>query len=129
MSLVLRMTKKRQSQPVSALDVAAYIITNYSNNNPILAWKMHKLVYLCQVQQLMNEGVPMFYEKVIATEKGVMIKEFCPLHVSQWYIGDYSKGNLNHLSLKQADTIGEVIKKYGDKTIEELDELIQLLSS
>jgi hypothetical protein len=119
------MTKKRQSQPVSVLDVAAYILANHLKNTPILAWKMHMLVYFCQVQQQVNEGVPMFYEKIMVTHKGIMIKELCPLHRNQWYIGDSSKGNLNHLSLKQIDVIGEVIKKYGDKTMEELDELIQ----
>lgn len=120
------MKRKRQSQPVSVLDVAAYILANFSGNTPILAWKMHKLAYFCQVQQQINEGVPMFYEKIMATPKGIMIKELCPLHRNQWYIGDSSVGNLNHLSLKQIDVIGEVIKKYGDKTMEELDVLIQL---
>lgn len=122
------MTKKRQSQPVSVLDVAAYILANHLRNTPILAWKMHKLAYFCQTQQLISEGVPMFYEKIMATHKGIVIKELCALHRNQWYIGDSSKGNLNHLSLKQIDVIGEVIKKYGDKTLEELDELIQLTS-
>jgi hypothetical protein len=70
----------------------------------------------------------MFYEKIMATHKGIMIKELCALHRNQWYIGDSSKGNLNHLSLKQTDVIGEVMKKYGDKTIEELDGLIQQTS-
>lgn len=123
------MTKKRHSQPVSALDVAACIIADHSNNQPILAWKMHKLVCLCQMQQLTNEGVPLFYEKIITTDKGVVIKELCALHFNQWYIADYSKGNINHLSLKQVDTISEVMKKYGDKAIEELDKLVQLSSA
>lgn len=122
------MTKKRQSRPISVVDVAAYILANHSNNTPILAWKMHKLAYFCQVQQLISEGDLMFYEKIMVTPKGVMIKELCALHRNQWYIGDCSRGNLNHLSLKQIDVIGEVIKKYGDKTIEELDELIKLTS-
>ncbi len=120
------MTKKRQSRPVSALDVAAHILANHLQNTPILAWKMHKLVYLCQVQQLINEGVVMFSEEILSTPKGVMIKELCALHYNQWYIGDSSRGNLNHLSLKQIDAIDEVMKKYGDKSVEELDKLIQL---
>ncbi|MBA3815650.1 MAG: DUF4065 domain-containing protein [Parachlamydiaceae bacterium] len=119
------MTKRRQSHPVKVLDVAAYIIANHFRNTPILAWKMHKLVYFCQVQQLIKEGVPLFNEKIMATTKGIVIKELCAQHQNQWYYGDYSKGNLNHLSLKQTDAVGEVMKKYGDKTIEELDELIQ----
>lgn len=119
------MKRKRHSHPVSVLDVAAYVLANHFMNTPIFAWKMHKLMYFCQVQQLINEGVPLFHEKILSTPKGIVIKELCPLHKNHLYIGDYSKGNLNHLSLKQIDTIGEVIKKYGDKTTEELDELIQ----
>lgn len=122
------MTKKRQSRPVSVLDVAAYILANHSKNTPILAWKMHRLAYFCQAQQLINEGVPMFYEKIMATHRGIVIKELCPLHRNQWYIGDGSKGNLNHLSLRQIDAIGEVMQKYGENATEELDELIQLAS-
>ena len=119
------MTKKRQSHPVSVLDVAAYILANHSRNTPILAWKMHKLAYFCQVQQLITEGLAMFHEKILATPKGIIIKELRALHYNQWCVGDCSIGNLNHLSLKQVDVIGEVMKKYGDKTTEELDELIQ----
>ena len=122
------MTKKRQSRPVSVLDIAAYILANHMGNTPILAWKMHKLAYFWQVQQFLNEGVLMFYEKIMATHKGVVIKELCALHRNQWYIGDSSVGNLNHLSLRQIDAINEVMEKYGDKTTEELDELIQLTS-
>jgi len=78
-----------------------------------------------QVQQLINEGVAMFHEKIWATPKGIIIKELRALHYNQWCVGDCSIGNLNHLSLKQVDVIAEVMKKYGDKTTEELDELIQ----
>ncbi len=67
----------------------------------------------------------MFCEKILATPKGIIIKELRALHYNQWCVGDCSIGNLNHLSLKQVDAIGEVMKKYGDKTTEELDELIQ----
>jgi uncharacterized phage-associated protein len=123
------MTKKRQSQPVSVMDVAAYLLANHFKNTPILAWKMHKLVYFCQVHQLINEGIAMFHEKIVVTPKGIMINELRVLHYNQWYIGDSSIGNLNHLSLKQIDVIGEVMKKYGDKTTDELDELIQQTSS
>lgn len=119
------MAKKRQSHPVSVLDVAAYILANFSRSGPILAWQMHKIAYFCQIQQLINEGVLLFSEKIIANHKGVMIKELCALHHGPWCIGDSSKGNLNHLSLKQIDTITEVMENTGNKTPEELDVLIQ----
>lgn len=119
------MAKKRQSHPVSVLDVAAYILANLTKSGPILAWKMHKIVYFCQAQQLINEGVPLFSEKIMANHKGIIIKELCVLHHGPWCIGDSSRGNLNHLSLKQIDTIVQVMEKYGNKSTEELDELIQ----
>lgn len=117
------MKKKRQSQPVSVLDLAAYILANYPQYLPMPAWKMHKLAYYCQVCSLVREG-PLFYEKIFATPKGVVIKELCPQHYNQIYIGGSSIGNLNHLSLKQVDTIEYVMKTYGSKTVEELDALI-----
>lgn len=119
------MTKRRQSQPVHVLDVAAYILANHTRNTPVLAWKMHKLIYYCQVYQLRAEGIPLFNEKIMATSKGVVINELCPLHKNQLYVGDSSQGNLNHLSLRQIDIIGEVMKKYGSTSFEELDALIQ----
>jgi uncharacterized phage-associated protein len=122
------MGRKRISNPVSVLDVAAHILANHCGKNPILAWKMHRLAYFCQTQQLINEGVPMFYEKILATHKGIMIKELCALHRNEWYIGDSSKGNLNHLSAKQIDVIAAIIEQYGDKTTEELDALVQQTS-
>lgn len=115
---------KRHSQTVSVLDVAAYILANHSNNTPISAWKMHKLLYFCQAWNLVREEQPFFYEKILATSKGVMISELCPQHHGQFYIGDSSKGNLNHLSLRQVDTIDYVMGIYGDKTTEELDKII-----
>jgi len=120
------MKRKRASQPVNVLDVAAYILANHTNNKPISAWKMHKLAYYCQVYQLSCEELPFFSEKIMANSKGVVINELCALHNNQLYVGDSSRGNLNHLSLRQIEIIDEVMKKYGKKTPEELDKLIQL---
>jgi len=117
------MTKRKQSPPVSVLDVAAYILANHTRNTPILAWKMHKLVYYCQAWHLVRDGQPFFHEKIIASPKGIVINELCNLHYGQLYVGDSSKGNLNHLSLRQIDVIDYVMKTYGDKTLDELDEL------
>jgi uncharacterized phage-associated protein len=119
------MKKKRTSQPVSVLDIAAYILANHSNNRPIEAWKMHKLAYYCQAWCLVREEVPFFVEKIMATPKSVMIHELYPQHYQQLYIGGSTIGNLNHLSLKQVDTLDFVMKKYGNKTVDELDELIR----
>lgn len=118
------MTKKRKSGPISVLDVAAYIIANHFNNTPIEAWKMHKLAYYCQAWSLVREEIPFFYEKILATHKGVMINELCPQHFNHLYVGGSSIGNLNHLSLRQVDTIDYVMKIYGKKTVDELDLLI-----
>lgn len=119
------MKNRKQSNPVHALDLAAYILANYTKNKSIFAWRMHKLAYFCQIEQLLEQGIPFFNEKIMATSKGIMIKELYPLHRNELYIGDSSKGNSNHLSLKQTDLIGEILKKYDHKTEKELDMLIQ----
>lgn len=118
------MKKSRQSQPVSVLDLASYILANHTRNAPIPAWKMHKLAYYCQAWSLVNEGTPFFNEKILATSKGVIIQELCPQHFNHLYVGGSTIGNLNHLSLKQVDTIDDVMKKYGMKSVEELDQMI-----
>lgn len=119
------MKKSRQNRPVSALDVAAYILANHTKNTPIDAWKMHKLVYFCQVWSLKRDGLPFFYEKILASPNGIVIKELCAQHYDHLYIGGSTIGNLNHLSLKQVDTIDYVMKNYGSKSLEELDALIR----
>ncbi len=119
------MKKKRTSQPISVLDIAAYILANHSNNRPIEAWKMHKLAYFCQAWCLAREEVPFFIEKIMATSRSVVIHELCPQHFQQLYVGGSTIGNMNHLSLKQVDTLDFVMKKYGSKTVDELDELIR----
>ena len=122
----MKKTKTRQNRPVSALDIAAYILANHTDNKPILAWKMHKLVYYCQAWSLARDALPFFYEKILATPKGIVINELCAQHYNELYVGGSTIGNLNHLSLKQVDTIDYVMKVYGEKTVTELDELIRL---
>jgi len=117
------MKSRRLNQTVSVLDVAAYVLANHTRNTPILAWKMHKLMYYCQVCLLVRDGYPFFHEKIMASPKGIVIEELCGLHYGQLYVGDSSKGNLNHLSLRQIDVIDEVMKKYGVMSLEALDEL------
>jgi uncharacterized phage-associated protein len=119
------MKKSRQSRPVSVLDVAAYIQANHLKNQPIAAWKMHKLLYYCQAWSLVFEDVPFFNEKIMLTAKGVIINELCAQHFNQLYVGGDTIGNMNHLSLRQVDTIDYVMKKYGPKTLQELDIIIR----
>ncbi len=122
------MTKKRGSQTVSVLDVAAYIQQNYPKIHPVPAWKMHKLMFFCQIYSLVRENISFFREEILSTEKGIVIKELIPQHFNKLYVGGSSIGNLNHLSLKQVDLIDEVIESYGQMTSEELDKLIAMQS-
>lgn len=119
------MKKSRVSRSVSALDVAAYIQANHLNHGPIEAWKMHKLLYYCQKHSIEFEGVPMFSEQIRHTSRGVIIKELCVQHFNNLYVGGSTIGNLNHLSLRQVDTIAYVIENYGKLTLVELDHKIQ----
>lgn len=118
------MTKKRSSQTISVLDIAAYIQLNYPEIHPVPAWKMHKIAFFCQAYSLVRENIPFFSELITCTEKGIVIKELIPQHFNKLYVGGSSIGNLNHLSLKQVDLLDEVIADIGQKTSEELDKLI-----
>jgi len=122
----MKKTKNRQNRPVSALDVAAYILANHTNNEPILAWKMHKLVYYIQAWSLARDDFTFFYEKIMASPKGVVVNELCAQHFNDLYVGGSTIGNLNHLSLRQVDTIDYVMKEYGDKSLVQLDEMSRL---
>lgn len=117
------MRNTRQNNPISALDVAAYILGNHTNNAPINAWKMHQLVYYCQAWTLVMDERPLFVEKIMASNKGVVINELCPQHNSQLYVGGSSIGNLNHLSIRQIENIAIVMKKYGHLSVDELTKL------
>lgn len=118
------MTKKRSSQTVSALDIAAYIQQNCAEIHPVPAWKMHKILFYCQAYSLVKEKIPFFFEQITCSDKGIVIRELIPQHFNRLYVGGSSIGNLNHLSLKQIDLISEVVSEYGSKSAEELDKLI-----
>jgi uncharacterized phage-associated protein len=117
------MKRRKNSTIVSALDVAAYILTNRTNNNAVSAWKMHKLVYYCQAWSLVRDGQPMFSEKILASVNGILIKELCAQHIGALYVGSSTVGNVNHLSLTQVETIDYVMGIYGNKSMGELDEM------
>lgn len=120
------MSKIPKKNPISAFDVAAYILANKPKNCILSAWKLHKLLYYCQAVSISREGCILFHESILAWPKGPVIKELCKQHYGNVYIGDSSLGNINHLSLKQCDIIHTVLEVYGNKTEDELNSLIFL---
>lgn len=113
-----------KKNPINAFDVAAYILANKPKHCTLTAWKLHKLLYYCQAYSFAQNGSLLFNEDILAWPKGPVIKELCKQHYGNLYIGDSSLGNVNHLSLKQCDTINDVLERYGNKTEEELNALI-----
>ena len=125
------MGKKRKSKvytekPVSVLDVAAYIIEKQPKREPLTAWKLQKLVYYCQAWSLVWDEKPLFKESILAWANGPVVRELYQEHKGMFYVKDMHKGNPNHLSINQKDTIDHVLKAYADKTAQWLSDLTHL---
>ena len=116
-------SKMDKGKPISALDVATYILSKQQKKHPLTAWKLQKLVYYCQAWSLVWDEQPLFKEKILAWANGPVVKELYDLHKGQFTVQKLSKGNLNHLSINQKDTIDHVLKAYGDKSAQWLSDL------
>jgi uncharacterized phage-associated protein len=110
------------NNPVTAFDVASYILITHTKNKAIPAQKMQKLVYYCQALCIARLDQSLFNEKILASSNGPTVKELYEQHHGNLYIGSDTKGNLNHFSLIQTDIIDDVFKLFGNKTAEELVE-------
>jgi uncharacterized phage-associated protein len=126
MSKKPRQSHMKTEKPVSVLDVAAYILAKQSKGNAITAWKLQKLVYYCQAWSLVWDEKPLFNEKILAWANGPVVKELYNQHKGMFYVQNMPKGDPEHLSINQKDTIDHVLKAYGDKTAQWLSDLTHL---
>lgn len=113
-------------KPVSALDVAAYILHKQPKKSPITAWKLQKLVYYCQAWSLVWDEAPLFKEKILAWANGPVVKELYQEHKGLFYVKKIAKGHLSRLSINQKDTINHVLGSYGHQTSQWLSDLTHL---
>lgn len=125
------MSKKRKDRmnaekPVSALDVAAYILEKQFKRRPITAWKLQKLVYYCQAWAVVWDEKPLFNEKILAWANGPVVKKLYDQHKGMFYVKEIPTGHPERLSPNQRDTIDHVLKAYGDKTAQWLSDLTHI---
>jgi uncharacterized phage-associated protein len=110
----------------TVLDLAAYILDNQPEHQPLTAWKLQKLVYYCQAWSLVWDETPLFDEQILAWSNGPVVKELYEQHKGLFYIKKIPNGNPENLSINQKDTINNVLKAYGDKTAQWLSHLSHL---
>ena len=115
------------SKPVSALDVASYIMQRIGGNtgNRTTFW-LQKLVYYSQVKSLINFKEPLFFQGIEAWGNGPVVKDLYDKHkgVKHLRAWDFSDlGNENNLSRDQKLATDWALEKYGDLHGDILSEL------
>jgi uncharacterized phage-associated protein len=121
-------TRMDKGKSVSVLDVASYILEKQPKKQPLTAWKLQKLVYYCQAWSLVWDEQPLFREPVLAWANGPVTKELYDQHKGLFYVKKIPKGNPQHLSSNQKDSINQVLKGYGDKSAQWLSDLTHMES-
>src|SRR3954466_11182214 len=114
------MGKKRNRRvnaenPVSVLDVAAYIVEKQPKRLPLTAWKLQKLVYYSQAWSLVWDEKPLFRERIEAWINGPVVPNLYRIHRGEYFVTTWPHGSAANLSSVQRDTIDAVLEFYGDK--------------
>lgn len=114
---------EQRPTPVSALDVAAYILEKQPRNQPITAMKLQKLVYYSQAWALVWNEEPLFSESILAWANGPIVRELYDLHKGLFHITQLAQGNSARLHCQQKETIDQVLEVYGRKSAQWLSDL------
>lgn len=109
-------------QPVSATDVAAYILKRMGT---MTTMKLQKLLYYCQAWSLVWDEEPLFHEQIEAWASGPVVREVFEEHRNMFNISQIS-GDPSKLSPKQKETIDSVLSFYGDKPSQWLSDLTHM---
>ena len=104
----------------NALDVAAYIL---SENGPMTAMKLQKLVYYSQAWSLVWDEAPLFRNPIQAWANGPVIPALYKAHRGQFKVSRMPQGNKTALTKIQRETVNAVIKHYVRKTSQWLSDL------
>lgn len=109
------------SKPVSALDVAAYIL---EKNGEMTTMKLQKLVYYCQARGLVWDEAPLFKEPIEAWINGPVVREVYDAHRGLFNVSKGGvPGDSAKLDANQIDTVDNVLKFYGGKSSKYLVDL------
>jgi uncharacterized phage-associated protein len=112
--------KPRPSAPVSADDVAAYILQKCGS---MTTMKLQKLVYYAQAWSLVWDEQPLFTEKIEAWANGPVVRELYDRHRGQFRVSKWTAGDPTRLTSCQKETIDAVLHFYGDKSSQWLSNL------
>ena len=109
--------------PVSALDVAAYILAKQPRDRPITAMKLQKLVYYSQAWALVWNEQPLFKEKILAWSNGPIVRELYDLHRGAFHVNRLPQGDSKKLHAQQREAIDKILEVYGNKSAQWLSDL------
>jgi uncharacterized phage-associated protein len=107
------------SKPVSAHDVAAYILDKCG---PITAMKLQKLLYYSQAWSLVWDEAPLFNETIEAWANGPVVRSVYERHRGQFLVSKW-EGDASALSDDQRETVDIVLAHYGQKPAQYLSDL------
>jgi uncharacterized phage-associated protein len=107
-------------QPVSASDVAAYILERMGR---MTTMKLQKLLYYCQAWSLVWDEKPLFQENIEAWASGPVVREVFNEHRNMFNIDrtEWTSGDPSKLS-----PIDNVLAYYGDKPSQWLSDLTHM---
>lgn len=105
--------------PVSALDVAAYIL---EERGPLDAMKLQKLVYYCQAWSLVWTQNPLFREPIEAWRDGPVVPVLFAAHRRCFLVSEIQEGQSSRLSDVQRDVVDSVLGYYGDRSADWLSD-------
>ena len=111
--------------PVSALDVAAYILHKLGG---MTAMKLQKLVYYSQAWSLVWDETVLFKEKIEAWANGPVVRELFELHRGRFRVSQetFAGGDPDKLAAEQKETVDAVLEYYGEKSSQWLSDLTHM---
>ena len=105
--------------PVSVLDVAAYILTKRGR---LSTWKLQKLCYYAQAWSLVWDEERLFRERIEAWANGPVIPVLYNQHRGRFHVSMMSQGDATKLDQDQRDTVDAILEAYGAKSAAWLSE-------
>ncbi|MBQ1081576.1 Panacea domain-containing protein [Nocardiopsis sp. B62] len=85
--------------------------------------KLQKLVYYSQAWSLVWDEDPLFQERIEAWANGPVVRELFAEHRGQFSVGEWPRGDVDHLTPDQRKSIDVVVDTYGKLTGKQLSEM------
>jgi len=109
------------AKPVSALDIAAYILQQQKG---MTTMKLQKLVYYCQAWHLVWDDEPLIRERIEAWVNGPVVRTLYDTHKGKFEVAEGEiGGDPTVLKKSQRETVDSVLGFYGQKSSKYLIDL------